>query len=310
MKKAIQNVTRIFALILTVSCLSQNSLGYSVLTHEAIIDSCWKESIQPMLVKRFPTATPEQLREAYAHAYGGAIIQDMGYYPFGSKFFSDLTHYARSGDFIEALLAEAQDINEYAFALGALAHYAADNSGHPIAVNRTVPILYPKLRARYGGNVTYDEDPAAHIKTEFGFDVVQIAQGRYASQEYHDFIGFKVSKAVLERAFLRTYGIELKDIFANLDLALGTYRRAISTVIPQMTRVAWETKKEEIQKTTPGITREKFIYQISRTEFEKEWGKQYDKPRFFDKTLALFMRVIPKVGPFAPLSFKLPTPEA
>lgn len=290
--------------------LSQISLSYSVLTHEAIIDSTWEASIKPILVKRFPGSTAEQLREAHAHAYGGAIIQDMGYYPFGSKFFTDLVHYVRSGDFIEALLSEAQDLNEYAFALGALAHYAADNNGHAIGVNRAVPVLYPKLHARYGATVTYVEDPMAHMKTEFGFDVVQMARGRYAPLSYHDFVGFKVSKPVLERGFKKTYGIELKDIFLNLDLAIGTYRRAVSTVIPQMTKVAWETKRDEIEKATPGITREKFVYRLSRADYEKEWGKEYDKPGAFDKTLALFFRIVPKVGPFAALSFKTPTPEA
>ena len=282
--------------------------GYSVLTHEAIIDSAWNDSIKPVLLKRFPRTSSEQLREAHAYAYGGAIIQDMGYYPFGSKFFTDLVHYARSGDFVESLLDEAQDVNEYAFALGALAHYVSDNNGHPIAVNRAVPVLYPKLRSKFGNSITYVEDPTAHLKTEFGFDVLQVARGRYKSEDYHDFIGFKVSKPVLERAFKATYGLELKDIFVNLDLALGTYRRVASTIIPEMTKVAWEAKKDELAKA--GVTRDKFVYRMSSSEYEKEWGTQYEKPGLADKTLALFIRVMPKVGPFAPLGFKAPTPEA
>src|ERR1700678_1412421 len=103
--------------------------AYSVLTHEAIIDSAWPKILRPLILQRFPAATDDQLREAHAYAYGGAIIQDMGYYPFGSKFFSDLVHYTRTGDFVVALIEDAgqsQDINDYAFALGALAHYAAD----------------------------------------------------------------------------------------------------------------------------------------------------------------------------------------
>src|SRR5581483_6955041 len=99
---------------------------------------------------------------------GGAVIQDMGYYPFGSKFFSDLVHYVRSGDFISALLRDSHDLDEYAFALGALAHYAADNEGHSIATNKVVPLLYPKLERKYGDTVTYDQDPGSHLKTEFG----------------------------------------------------------------------------------------------------------------------------------------------
>src|SRR5512140_958536 len=122
--------------------------AYSVLTHEAIIDSTWDSAIRPLLLKRFPLATAEEVTQAHAYAYGGCIIQDLGYYPFGSKFFSDLTHYVRSGDFILAMLRESQDLDEYAFALGALAHYAADNNGHRMATNPSVPILYPKLRLK------------------------------------------------------------------------------------------------------------------------------------------------------------------
>src|ERR1700685_2022810 len=150
------------------------SYGYSVLTHEAIVDSVWDASIQKVLLNRFPAATPEELEQAHAYAYGGCIIQDMGYYPFSSKFFSDLTHYVRSGDFVVALIRESQDVNEYAFALGAMSHYAADNSGHRLATNLAVPILYPELRRRFGRTVTYWDNPTSHLRTEFGFDVLQI----------------------------------------------------------------------------------------------------------------------------------------
>ena len=60
----------------------------------------------------------------------------------------------------------------------------------------------------------------AHLKTEFGFDVAQVAKKRYASEKYHDFIGFKVSKPLLERTFPLVYGLELKDVLANGDLAI------------------------------------------------------------------------------------------
>lgn len=310
MKTMVRNISRVAVLVAVVLAVPQLTPGYSVLTHEAIIDQSWKDSIQPLLLKRFPNSTPEELRVAHAHAYGGAIILDLGYYPFGNKFFTDAVHYVRSGDFIEALLLEAQDLNEYAFALGSVAHYAADNLGHSIGVNRAVPIMYPKLRARHGNTVTYMEDPTAHLKTEFGFDVVQLARGRYAPESHRDFIGFKVSKPVLQRAFKRTYGLELKDVFANLDLAIGTFRRAVSTVIPQMTKIAWETKKDEIEKAAPGITRETFVYQVSREDYEREWGNEYEKPDVLDKMLALFFRVVPKVGTFRALAFRVPTPEA
>ncbi|HVF88829.1 MAG TPA: zinc dependent phospholipase C family protein [Blastocatellia bacterium] len=293
-----------------VFSLSQLSFGFSVLSHQALVDVTWDSSIKPLLLKRYPGATAEQLLQAHAYAYGGSIIQDMGYYPFSSKFFSDLSHYVRSGDFVEAMIADAQDLDEYAFALGALSHYAADNNGHPIGTNHAVPLIYPELRARYGNEVTYEESPSAHLKTEFGFDVLQVARGNYAPEAYHDFIGFKVAKPVLQRAFLKTYGLEIKDIFASFDLALGTYRRSVSVIIPEITLVAWETKKDEIEKRTPGVTRSKFIYSLTRAAYDKEWGVEYEKPGFFSKTFALVFRVMPKIGPFKALAFKPPTPEA
>jgi hypothetical protein len=283
--------------------------GYSVLSHEAIIDAAWDTSIKPILLRRYPAATEEDLRKAHAFTYGGAIIQDMGYYPFGSHFFSDLTHYLRSGDFVRNLLAGAGDLDEYAFALGAMAHYAADNVGH-IAVNSAVPMLYPKVRAKFGDVATYEDNPGDHLKAEFSFDVAEVAEHNYAPNAYHDFVGFEVSKHLLESAFLQTYGIPLKDIFTSLDLALSTYRRTVSSVLPEMTKVAWQAKKKELMKATPGLSKRRFVYVISRASYEKEWGSNYEKPGFRSRFLAFLLRVVPKVGPFRALSFQAPTPAA
>ena len=284
--------------------------GYSVLTHEAIIDSAWDDAIKPLLLKRFPASTPEELKAAHSYAYGGCVIQDLGYYPFGSHMFSDLVHYVRTGDFVQALIRDSQDLNEYAFALGALAHYAADNEGHRIAVNRSVPMLYPKLRAKFGDTITYDQNPAAHLKTEFGFDVLEVAKGRYAPDAYRDFIGFQVSKPLLEKAFQETYSVELKAVFSDFDLSVETYRYSVSKAIPTATKVAWDTNKDQIQKDVPGITREKFLYHISRSSYEKNWGRKYQKPSFKDKLLAFFFRLVPKIGPFSVFKFRTPTPPA
>jgi hypothetical protein len=280
--------------------------AYSVLTHEEIVDLLWQDQIQPLLKKRFPAATEDDLRKAHAFAYGGCVIQDMGYYPFGSKYFSDLVHYVRSGDFVVNLIQESSDLNEYAFALGALSHYASDNCGHP-TINRVTAIEFPKLEKKYGEQVTYAEDPKAHIRTEFGFDMVQVAKNRYTSDRYHDFIGFEVSKDLLDGAFYTTYSLHLKDVFGDSDLAIGTFRRAVSKVIPEMTRVALLARKQEIVKDTPNFHKREFLYYLSRTDYEKEWGKGYRKPGTGTQVLAFFLRLIPKVGPFSALAFKIPT---
>src|SRR3984957_20953012 len=260
--------------VLLHSCMMQRSAAYSVLTHEEVVDLVWKDSMVPLMKKRFPAATDDDLKKAHAFAYGGSLVQDMGYYPFGNKYFSDLTHYVRSGDFIVYLVKESSDLNEYAFALGALAHYSADNCGHP-TVNQAVAIEFPKLAKKYGNVVTYEQNPKAHIRTEFGFDVTQVAKNRYTSDRYHDFIGFEVSKPVLERAFLDTYSIPLSDVISNEDLAIGTFRRAISQILPEMTRVALLARKKELVAETPNFNARKFRYNLSRTSYQREWGKGY-----------------------------------
>jgi hypothetical protein len=304
-----QNATKsLLALLLVICTLSTASLGNSVLTHEEIIDLLWEDQIKVLLLEKYPGASPDDLRVAHGYAYGGSLIQDLGYYPFGNRLFSDLVHYVRSGDFVQALLDEATDVNEYAFALGALGHYTADIVGHP-TVNAAVAQEFPKLRAKYGPAITFAQDPKAHIRTEFGFDVVQVAKGRYTSDAYHDFIGFQVSKPVLERAFLKTYGIKLGDVFGSVDLSIGTFRRSISTIIPEMTRVALLAKKDELVKENPSLAKKKFLYNLKRAEYEKEWGKGYQKPGFGARILAVMFKLIPKAGPFKAIAFKMPSPE-
>ena len=284
--------------------------AYSVLAHEAMVDALWDGSIAPLLRARYPRTSADEITKARAFAYGGSVIQDLGYYPFGSHLFTNLVHYVRSGDFVEALLREARDVNEFAFALGALAHYSSDNAGHPIAINRAVPLIYPKLRAKYGPEVTYVEDPRRHIMVEFAFDVVQVAGGAYLPDAYRSFIGFEVAKPVLERAFADTYSLELGDLFTNLDLAIGTYRFAVSRTIPEMTRVAWEDKEDEIRKVTPQVNRQAFIYSITRQQYEQAYGTMYRKPGIFARFVGVLFKVLPKVGPLRALAFEAPTPEA
>lgn len=299
---------RALAVLLVVLLSTHSCFAYSVLTHEEIVDLVWTDEIRPLLLKRFPTLSEDQLKEAHAYAYGGAVIQDLGYYPFGSVQFSDLVHYVRSGDFVHQLLLQSQDANEYAFALGALAHYASDICGHP-AVNQAVAIEYPKLKAKYGNFVEYAQNHSAHLKTEFGFDMVQVAKNRYASQQYHDFIGFQVSKTLLERTFPIVYGIELKEVLPHEDLAIGTYRFSISRVIPEMTQVALRTHQKEIIREKPDFAKKEFLYRLSRSEYEKEWGKDYTKPGFGARILAAILRFVPKIGPFKSMAFNNPTPQ-
>ena len=284
-------------------------LSYAVLAHEALIDTTWDSHVKPLLRARYPEATEEQLSAAQAYAYGGSIIQDLGYYPHGSHFFSDLTHYVRSGDFVLALLRDAQNVYDYAFALGALSHYATDNQGHRLATNRAVPMLYPKLKSRFGDFVTYEDDTLAHVKTEFGFDVLQVAKGQYASESYHDFIGFEVSRPLLDQAFQQVYGVELASVLDDEEKALNSYRRDVSKLIPEATRIAWSLKSKEIKADEPGATHRKILYNLSRSEYEKQWGKDYQRPSRKERFYAFLYKLLPKIGPLKVLQLKTPTPE-
>jgi len=292
--------------LLLIFLLTRVCSAYSVLTHEEIIDLLWKQQIVPLLLARFPNATPDDLRTAHAYAYGGSVIQDIGYYPFGNSVFSDLTHYVRTGDFVQALIRDAQDLNEYAFALGALSHYISDIHGHPY-INLSVGIEYPELARLYGPAVPYDVDHKAHLRTEFGFDVLQVAKGRYAPEDYHNFIGFDVATSLLERAFYDTYGLKLTDVMPNEQLAINTYRRSVSQVIPEMTKVALLVKGDQLQKEVPDFSRQHFLYHLSKADYQKSWGAGYKQPGPGAHVLAGLFKVVPKVGPLRAIDFKEPT---
>jgi len=209
---------------------------------------------------------------------------------------------------VREMLTESQDANEYAFAMGALAHYASDIAGHP-AINLAVAIEYPKLRARFGKSVKYADDKTAHIKTEFGFDMVQVAKSRYASKQYHDFIGFKVSVPLMKRVFPVVYGVELKDVLPREGLSISSYRYSISQLIPEMTQVALRTHKKDMMREEPTFSKQKFLYRLSRSDYERDWGKEYSKPGPGARVLSVIMHYMPKKGPFKAMAFKNPTPK-
>ncbi len=298
------------AIALVCAMAPPGAEAYSVLAHESNIDAVWDSHIRPVLLARYPSTGADGLLEARAYAYGGSVIQDLGYFPFGSKFFTNLVHYVKTGDFVEALLKDASDVNEYAFAIGALCHYASDNEGHSIAVNRAVPMVYPKLRRKFGDVVPYEKAKKEHVLVEFAFDVLLVAHDVHQLQAYHEFIGFKVAKTVLERAFLGTYGLEMNDLFLGEDLAIATFRHAVGTTIPNVTKIAWDKKQEQIQKTTPGMLREKFVLSLPPAEYHQRYGEDYRKPRGFTRVLGFLYGLLPKIGPLRPLAFKVPTPEA
>jgi hypothetical protein len=301
---------KLIGIVLLVVSLAPRAFAYGVLSHEELIDVAWDDTIKPALLKRFPAATQDEIQRAHAYAYGGSVIQDLGYYPFGNHEFTNLLHYVRTGDFVAWMLRDAKDINEYAFALGALSHYVADSWGHR-SVNQSVPIEYPKLRAKYGDVVTFEDNPEAHLNTEFSFDVLQVAKKRYISKQYHDFIGFKVSEDLLERAFHDTYGITLDSLLHFDDLTLETYRFSLAHVIPEMTQVALvlHNKQHEQQKEIADRARSEFLFHLSRADYERDFGAKYRKPGVFARILAFLFRLIPKVGPLKTLEYKDPTPQ-
>jgi len=274
-----------------------------LLTHEMIVDATWDKGILPLLKQKYPNATDSELKEARAYVYGGSVILDIGYYPRGNTLFTELIHYVRTGDFIQALLDEAQNLNEYAFAIGVLCHYTADVYGHSIGTNHAVPILFPKEKLKFGNIVTYEEDRIAHIRIEYSFDVLQAAIGNYSSQSYHDFISFKISQPVLERAFYKTYSLDLKDYFSLSSVAF--FRYAIKHIYEEVTEDSWRFRKSEIMQLHPLITQKDYQYKMGRKDYYKEFGKPKFKSIFFYG----IVKIMPKLGPLLILKFKKPTPE-
>ena len=300
----------IILLIVATLITPPPSFGYGAFTHEAIIEVSWKTTIVPALLKRFPNATEEQLQEARSYAFGGALIQDMGYFPFLNKFFSDLLHYVRTGDFIEELIRQSSDLNEYAFALGAMEHYAGDSTGHPVATNRSIPIYYPKLQKKYGDVITYEQKKSAHSQTELGFDVVEVAAKVYRGDIYSSLIEFNVPNSLLQRAFKTTYGLDLKELFDDLDSAIEKYQRTLTRNIPRLTMVAWKLKKDEIIAQNPQITDKDFVYRYTIPKERREQaGRQRKSASAFDNTLGFLAGILIKFHLLKPLNFRVPTKE-
>jgi hypothetical protein len=285
------------------------SSAYSVLTHQAIIDFAWDDSIRPLLLSRFPNTTEEQLLVAHAYAYGGCAIQDMGYYPFGKTFFSDLTHYVRSGDFVASLFRNARDVNELAFAAGALSHYVGDSFGHSIAVNHATAIDFPKLQHRYGDVVTYEDDPHAHVRTEFGFDIEQVSKRRFAPHAYLQYVGLRVPRRLLEKAFFETYGLSLHDMLGNERPAIRGYRSAVRSFIPFFARGEVVLHRNQFLADVSSPDYETYAKELAHADFRKLWSNAYRGPGFQGHLAAFIIRIVPKIGPAALLGIKVPRPE-
>ncbi|MFD2873767.1 zinc dependent phospholipase C family protein [Mucilaginibacter ximonensis] len=296
---------RYFLLFLILICIQSEPVkAYGVLTHEAVIDASWNKSLKPAILKRYPNLSDDELRVAHSYAYGGSLMADIGYSPFGSAYFTNLVHYVRSGDFVNNLISESGNANEFAYALGALCHYMADRYGHSVGTNIVVPMTYPKVKEKYGDVATYEEDHMAHSRVEIAFDVLQVARGNYASQAYHDFVGFNVAVPVLKRAFLRTYGEDLNVVFPNFKHSINNYRWAINSLMPTVTRSAWVLKKGDIMKTSPDMTARKFHYSMSRKKYFAEFGRDRDRVKFKEQLLAFFLKIVPKIGPFEVFKFR------
>jgi Zinc dependent phospholipase C len=299
----------LMAIVFVCNLFSNTAFSYSVLTHEELIDLAWNDSIRPLLLARFPNASEEQLREAHAYAYGGSAIQDMGYYPFGKEFFSDLTHYVRTGDFIAYLFRDAQNIDEYAFAIGALAHYVGDSVGHSMAINPSTAIEFPKLERKFGRSVTYDESPHGHIRTEFAFDIEQLANYEFAPEAYLRAIGFKVPRKALERAFLNTYGIDSHEVFGRTHAAVHSYRMSVRTLISAFAEAELVLHRHQFPLQPSDENYAVFSERVSRTNYDRHWKHAFKGPGVGAHLLAVLIFIAPKVGPVSDLAIKIPTPE-
>lgn len=296
----------ILVLLLLLAC-ARPAGGFSVLTHEEVIDLTWGDAIQPLLLKRYPNLTPAQLREARAYAYGGCVIQDLGYYPFGKEIFSDLLHYVRTGDFIRALFREAKGPNDLAFAVGALAHYYGDTLGHPEAIDLAVAANFPELAAKYGPNVNYAEGKRQHVRTEFAFDVNDITKHRLAPLGYLNHIGFAVPVPLLSRAFYDTYGLDMAKVLGEHRPTLEGYRFAVRTLLPRIVYAEAPLHRKQMPADVSSPELDEFTKEVAVVAVDDRWARYRGHAGFGTHLLAGFIFVVPKVGPLGDLAIVAPT---
>jgi hypothetical protein len=283
--------------------------AYGVLTHQQLIDQAWNTVIVPILLNRFPSLTTEQLREAHAYAYGGCIVQDFGYYPFANQFFSDLTHYVRTGDFVQKLFQHARTANEFAFAIGALSHYVGDSIGHSQATNPSVAITFAKLRGKYGSSVNYAQGKQQHVQVEWAFDANQAAKLRLAPAAYVHDVGLEVPREQLAAAFYETYGIPLREIVSGPLPAMNTFRFGARTFLPNFTYAEAVLHKGQFPADTPGPELEDYERQIGQLPKEEGWDQHRRKPGIRIHLLAGLIVIAPKIGTLKGLAIKSPTEE-
>jgi len=295
--------------LIAFTLLAAQAPAYSVLTHEELIDLAWNDSIRPLLLARFPGATEEQLREAHAYAYGGSAIQDMGYYPFGKRFFSNLTHYVRTGDFIAWLFHNARTLDEYAFAVGALSHYLGDSIGHSQAVNLATALEFSRLRQEFGDSVTYGEGPHAHIRTEFAFDIDELTNLEFAPPAYLQRIGFKVPRKFLEQAFIDTYGFDIHQVLGRARPSLRSYRTSVRSFIPAFAEAEVVLHRHQFPPHPDDEAYRTFAERVARTNYERHWKHAYKGPGIKAHLLAVLVFLVPKIGPASDLALKIPTPK-
>ena len=297
------------ALLLAATFCARNTAAYSVLTHEELIDLAWNDSIRPLLLARFPGATDAQVREAHAYAYGGSAIQDMGYYPFGKKFVSNLTHYVRTGDFVVSLFRSARTINEYAFAIGALSHYLGDSIGHSEAINPATSVEFPNMRRKFGPIVTYGETPHGHIRTEFAFDVDELTDQAFAPPAFLRAIGFQVPRKLLERAFVNTYGFDIHEVLGRTQPALRSYRTSVRSFIPAFAEAEVVLHRHQFPPHPNTEDYRVFTERVARTNYERRWKQTFKGPGFKAHLLAILVFMVPKIGAASDLAIKIPTSD-
>ena len=290
-------------------CLGARPAGaYSLLTHEQLIDLTWDNSIVPLLLSRYPSLTSSELDRARAYAYGGCVIQDIGYYPFGDQFFSNLTHYVRTGDFVVSLFRNASNANELAFAIGALSHYIGDAEGHSLATNRAVPVEFPKLGKKYGSVVNYAEGKTQHVRTEFAFDINELAHDRMAPFRYQKHIGLAVPVRQLALAYYQTYGLT-KGFYGAREqrINVGAYRFAVRTFIPRMARAITILHRQvaPADPSTPEIV--ELRKEVTAVAAENQWDKYRHHAGIGMYSLAALIFILPKIGPLRMAAVKGPT---
>ena len=301
------DVPRLAAFLIASSLLlivPADGRAFSVTAHQGVVDQAWGLTLVPLIRQRFPNATDRELTEAHAYARGGSISPILVLSARESFVFrpAALRSHRR---FRQPSVNWGQLSGRICVRLGMLGHYEA-----PAGIRKRPIFRCPSSIPSSSRNTATPSPMRTHPRAPT--NSIRCAAGRSSQRNtdlFEHSIDFKVPRDALERAFAETYGLQLNDLFDNYDIAIYTYRWGFRTIINEGTGIAWALYRKDIESNEPGVTSKEFVREISRGDFERQFGKAFLEPGYLPRFVGFLGTLVPDVGPLKRLPFK-PLPDS